>query len=53
MSDGEKLGLFFVIVGLGLIVGKASSKLATETGLPTLAISVLAGIIGHGLAGEL
>ena len=53
MSDAEKLGLFFVIVGLGLIVGNASAKLAGETGVPTLAISVLAGIVGHGLAGEL
>jgi hypothetical protein len=53
MSDGEKLGLFCVIVGLGLIVGKASAKLASKTGVPTLVISVLAGIIGHGLAGEM
>ena len=53
MSDGEKLGLFVVIVGLGLVAGKASARLARETGLPTLLISVLAGIVGHGLAGEL
>ena len=32
MSDGEKLGLFFVIVGLGLLVGKASAKLARGDG---------------------
>jgi hypothetical protein len=53
MSDGGKLGLFLVIVGLGLIAGKASAKLGRETGVPTLVISVLAGIVGHGLAGEL
>src|SRR6476619_7196358 len=40
MSDGEKLGLFLVIVGLGLIVGKASAKLGRETGVPTLGISM-------------
>jgi hypothetical protein len=53
MSDGEKLGLFVVIVGLGLVGGKASARLARETGVPTLLISVLAGIVGHGLGGEL
>ncbi len=49
MSDGEKIGLFVVIVGLGLLAGKASVKLARETGLPTLLISVVAGVVGHEL----
>jgi hypothetical protein len=53
MSDRDKIGLFLVIVGLGLLAEKASAKLAQETGLPTLAISVVAGIVGHGIAGEL
>jgi uncharacterized membrane protein YkgB len=53
MSDSGKLGLFLVIVGLGLLTGKASARLATETGVPTLAISLVAGIVGHGLSGEL
>ena len=53
MSDFDKFGLFLVIVGLGLLTGKASAKLARETGFPTLAISVVAGIFGHGLSGEL
>lgn len=49
----HKLGLFVAIVGLGLVAEEASAKLARETGMPTLLISVLAGIVGHGLAGEL
>lgn len=53
MSDSEKIGLFVIVVGLGLLAGKASAKLARETGLPTLLISVLAGVVGHGLADEL
>jgi hypothetical protein len=53
MNDRDKLGLFLIIVGLGFVAGKASAKLARETGLPTLVISVLAGIVAHGLAGEL
>ena len=48
----EKLGLFVIIVGLGLVAGKASAKLVRETGLPTPMMSVLAGVVGHGLAGE-
>jgi hypothetical protein len=53
MSDREKLGLFVIIVGLGLVTGRASARLARETGLPTVVISLLAGVVGHGLAGEL
>jgi hypothetical protein len=53
MSGSDKIGLFLVIVGLALIAGKASAKLAQETGLPTLAISVVAGVVGHGIAAEL
>jgi hypothetical protein len=53
MSDFDKIGLFLVIVGLGLVASKASAKLARETGVPRLAISVVAGIFGHGLAGQL
>jgi hypothetical protein len=52
MSDQEKLGLFLLIVGLGLIAGRASAKLAQEIGVPQLAITVLAGAIGHGIANE-
>jgi hypothetical protein len=53
MSDFDKAGLFLVIVGLGLLAGRASAKLARETGVPRLAISVVAGILGHGLSGQL
>ena len=53
MSDSEKIGLFLFIVGLGLLAGRASTKLAKETGVPQLAITLIAGIIGHGIAGEL
>jgi len=51
MSDSDKLGLFLVIVGLGLIASKASAKLAQEMGLPTLAVILVAGIVGHAIAG--
>ena len=53
MSNGEKIGLLLVIVGLGVIAGKASTLLSRETGLPQVAIGLAAGIVGHGLAGEL
>jgi hypothetical protein len=53
MSESEKLGLFLVTVGLGLLATKASQKLARETGFPALLISVLAGAVGHGIAREL
>src|ERR1700674_4846049 len=53
MSDFDKIGLFLVIVGLGLLAGKASAKLAREAGVPTLAISIVAAIMGHGLSGAL
>jgi uncharacterized membrane protein YkgB len=53
MSDSDRIGLFLVIVGFSLLAGKASAKLARETGLPTLVISVVAGVVGHGLAGGL
>jgi hypothetical protein len=52
MSDRDKLGLFVILVGLSLISGKVSAKLARETGLSTLVIAVLAGAVGHGLANE-
>jgi hypothetical protein len=52
MSDSEKIGLFVILVGLGLISGKVSAKLARETGLSTLVIALLAGAVGHGLASE-
>jgi hypothetical protein len=53
VSNGDKIGLFLVIVGLGLPAGKASARLAKETGVPALAIGAAAGAVGHGLAGEL
>jgi multisubunit Na+/H+ antiporter MnhG subunit len=53
MSDSDKLGLFLVIVGLGLVASKASSRLAQEVGVPALVITVFAGIVGHGIAREL
>lgn len=53
MSDMEKVGLFFAIVGLALLSGKASTKLAREIGAPALLISLVGGAIGHRLAGEL
>jgi len=53
VSDGEKLGLIVLLVGLGLISGKVSAKLAKETGLSTLLIAALAGAAGHGLSNKL
>ncbi len=53
MSDTEKIGLFLAIVGLALLSGKASAKLAREIGVPALLISLVGGAIGHRLAGEL
>jgi hypothetical protein len=52
MSDTEKIGLFVILVGLGIVTGRVSARLARETGLSTLAIALLAGVIGHGLADE-
>jgi hypothetical protein len=53
MSDMEKVGLFIAIIGLALLSGKASAKLAREIGVPTLLISLVGGAIGHRLAEEL
>lgn len=52
MSDSERIGLFVVLVGLGLVSGKVSAKLARETGVSTLALALLAAAVGHGLASE-
>lgn len=52
MSDFDKVGLFLVIVGLGLLASKASAKLARETGVPRFAITVVAGMFGHGLSSQ-
>lgn len=52
MSDRDKLGLFVILVSLGLVSGKVSTRLARETGLSTLVVAVLAGAVGHGLANE-
>jgi hypothetical protein len=53
MGDGEKIGLFLAIGGLAVIAGKASARLARETGIPAIVIGIAAGIVGHGLTGEL
>jgi hypothetical protein len=53
MSDSEKIGLFILIVGLGLFAGRLSATLAREIGIPALAISVTAGLAGHLVAADL
>jgi hypothetical protein len=50
MSDGEKIGLFLLLVGLGVVSGKLSARLAREVGLPKLAVAAAVAIVGHGLS---
>jgi hypothetical protein len=52
MNDLEKIGLFLAIIGLAVLSGKASAKLAREVGIPALLISVVGGAIGPRLAEE-
>ena len=47
MSDFQKASLFVVLVGLSIAGGKASAKLAREIGVPALALSIGAGLLGH------
>jgi hypothetical protein len=53
MSQRDQLILFLVVVGLGVVASRASTKLAQEVGLPVLAITVAAGVVGHVIAREL
>jgi hypothetical protein len=53
MSDSEKIGVFVLLVGLGLLSGKLSARLAAGLGVPPLAVALAAAVVGHGLSGEL
>jgi len=50
MTDFDKLILFVVIVGLSILAGKASAKLARETGVPALVIGTVGGVAGHAIS---
>jgi hypothetical protein len=39
-----------LVIALGVLAGKASARLARETGVPAALITGAAGIIGQGLA---
>jgi hypothetical protein len=53
MSNTEQIGLFLLIVAVGVIAGKAAARLARETGIPQLAIAGAASLAGHLLAREI
>jgi hypothetical protein len=42
-----------LVVGLGLVAGAASRRLAAEIGVPALAVGVAATIVAHAIGGDL
>lgn len=53
MTDLQKLALFALIVGLSILAGKASARLARETGISALLIGAAGGGAGHLIAAKL